>query len=406
MRQAKLGRFPYPLGAAVLLVQVALGITIFAGFQEFVPNYVGTGDDWPGYLLGAYGAARFLAETPTGALNDRLERKLGLLIGFSLMAPAVAVMALLQRPWQFLLASAALGAGTAFLWPATYAITADLYPPEQRGRIVGFLNFAQLAGFGTGALAGAFLLPVEPRGIFVLGGGAVVLAFVAALRYVPAYRHERLFALAPRLHTSPWRALRSRHVLAVSGLIVLGTTSLGAAIPAIRPYGEQQLGVSFETLTVALIPSIVVGTLAYVPAGHTADRRPRWQPLAAGQLLAAAGLLALGATDALPVAAAIALFVFLGNVFSVPAWNAAMMDLAPPERRGMLVGLAVAVSGLGLTLGPVLGGTVVEHFGPLATFRASAVLSVATAAAAAAYGLRLRPPHPAVVVRHEVEEVS
>jgi len=400
----EIGRFPYPLGAAVLLVQVALGITIFAGFQEFIPNYLGTGDDWPGYLLGAYGAARFLAETPTGALNDRLERKLGLLIGFSLMAPAVAAMALLEEPWHFLFAAAVLGAATAFLWPATYAITADLYPPQERGRIVGFLNFAQLAGFGIGALAGAFLLPVEPRSIFVLGSGAIVLAFLAALRYVPAYRHERLFALAPRLHSSPWAALRSRHVLTVAVLILLGTTSLGAAIPAIRPYGEQQLRVSFEALTVALIPSIVLGALAYVPAGHAADRRPRWQPLAGGQLLAAAGLLSLGSTDALPAAAAIAVFIFLGNVLSVPAWNAAMMDLAPPDRRGMLVGLAVALSGLGLSVGPVLGGTVVERFGPIAAFRTSAAISVVTALVAVGYGVRLWPPHPAVVVRREAEE--
>ncbi len=373
-------------------------MVIFPGFQEYVPNYLRTNDAWPGYLLGAYGSARFLSETPTGALSDRIERKLGLLIGFACMAPAMAVMAAVDEPAAFLACAALLGMATAFLWPATYAIAADLYPPERRGRVVGFLNFAQLAGFGLGALGGAFILAVEPRALFLAAAGAVLAAFLAALSRIPSYRHGRLLALAPRAPGPSVKELASPQLAAVAALIFTGTTALGTAVPAIRPYGQHQLGVSFETLTLALIPAIVVGALAYVPAGHLADRLERWQPLAAGQCLAAAGLLALGPLTDLPVASAVAVAIFLGNVLSVPAWNASMMDLAPPSHRGALIGLAVALSGLGLSAEPVMGGIAAEALGPADAFRVAAALSFMTAAGAAAYGLWLAPrARPAIV---------
>jgi len=398
MRGRLTAAFPWALGGTVFLVQVALGMVLFPGFQEYVPNHLGTNDAWPGYLLGAYGAARFLSETPTGALSDRTERKLGLLIGFACMAPAMAVMSLVGEPLAFLACAALLGTATAFLWPATYAIAADLYPPERRGRIVGFLNFAQLAGVGAGALGGAFVLTVEPRAIFVAASTAVLAAFLAALRHIPSYRQGKLLALAPKEAGPRLRELASRQLVAVALLIFSGTAALGAAIPAIRPYGQDQLGGSFETLTLALIPAIVIGALAYVPAGHLADRIGRWQPLTAGQCLAAAGLLALGPISALPAASAVAVAIFLGNVLSVPAWNASMMDLAPPSHRGALIGLAVALSGLGLTAGPVLGGIAAEAAGPTSAFRLAAFLSLVTAAGATAYGLWLAPRvRPAIV---------
>lgn len=405
MRGHGTGGFPWALGATVFLVQVALGVVLFPGFQEFVPKYLDTGDAWPGYLLGAYGAARFLGETPTGTLSDRIERKVGLLVGFACMAPAMAVMAVVRDPLAFLACAALLGLATAFLWPATYAIAADLYPPERRGRVVGFLNFAQLAGFGLGALLGAFVLAAASRAIFPLAAAAVGLAFAATLRYIPAYRRRRLAGVAMRAERPRARELLAPPIVAVGALIFLGTTALGVAVPAIRPYGQHVLRVDFDTLTVALVPAIVVGALAYLPAGHLADRFERWQPLAFGQGIAVCGLLALGSTAELPVASAIAVIIFLGNVLSVPAWNAAMMDLAPPTHRGALIGLAVALSGLGLSVGPVIGGAVVEARGAVDTFRCAALVSGLAAAAAAIYGARFAPRSRPVLGRPNLDRV-
>lgn len=385
------GRYPLPLALALLLVQAALGIVLFAVFQEWVPRELGTSDAWGGYLLGAYGAARFLLETPTGAIADRVERRAGLLLGFLLMLPAIGLMSTVRAAGAYLAFSALLGAATAFLWPATYAIAADLYPIDRRGKVIGFLNLAQLAGFGVGALAGAFLVDhAGGRELFGGAAGAVGLAFVAALLGIPSYRGGSLFRAVAGPPRPPLREVLHRRVAALSGLILLASIALAMLVPAIRPYGETVLGISFSRLTLALVPAVAVGALLYVPAGDMADRFGRWKPFAAGQLCLVAGLLVLAATASLPVAMVAAVLVFAGNVLTVPAWNAAVMDLAPESHRGTLIGLSVALSGLALALGPAIGGTVTARWGAQAAFLAAAAL--ASLASLAAWRYAQRPP--------------
>ena len=386
-------RVPYPLGLVVFLVQVGLGIILFAAFQEYVTAELGGNDAWPGYLLAAYGLSRFAGETPTGSFSDGIERKLGILIGFMAMLPAVTVMALVESRQAFLGCAVLLGLGTAFLWPAAYAISADLYPAERRGKVIGFLNVAQLAGFGLGALIGAFLVEPAPRSLFVIAFGCVTAASVAAVVGIPNYRTSRLFGRVAAGQRASLRSVMSWQVALLSGLVLASSSGIAMAIPAIRPLGEDVLGVSFARMTAALIPAVVLGALLYVPAGHMADRLGRTLPFLLGQGLLVAGLLIVGGADSMLVAAIGGAVVFAGNVFSVPAWNAAVMDLAPPSHRGALIGLSVALSGLGLAIGPVVGGAISQAYGPQAVFRWAAVLAGATGVAIWLYSRRFAHHH-------------
>ncbi|HEY4668381.1 MAG TPA: MFS transporter [Tepidiformaceae bacterium] len=378
--------YPYPLALAIFLLQIALGIILLATFQVFVPDELGTSDAWPGYLLGAYGAARFVFETPTGAISDRIERRLGLLIGFACMLPAILLMLFVQDSVAYLLFASFLGLGTAFIWPATYAISADLYPPDRRGKVIGFLNLAQLLGLGVGTMGGAFLVQYLSPTQFLAALGAISGAFVAALIGVPNYRGGRTFGrIQSERRPSVW-SLMSFQLAVLSALILATSVAMSMLIPAIRPLGEQELGISFAMLIVALIPAIVVGALLYVPAGHLSDRFGRTGPFLGGQIMVVVGLVVISSAGWLPVAMLGAIILVTGNVVSVPAWNAAIMDLAPVTHRGTLIGLSVALSGLGLAIGPALGGLVLEAANPPAVFNAAAILSALAGAGIFAYG--------------------
>lgn len=386
---------PYVLATGVLLAQVGLGAILFAVFQEFVPAHLGAGDAWPGYLLALYGGARFVAETPTGAISDRVERKLGLLIGYVLMVPAIILMGLVHDRYAYLAFAAQLGLATAFLWPSTYAISADLYPSERRGTVIGLLNLAQLLGFGIGALAGALLVERNTTVLFTLASAAVVGAFLTTLVWLPQYRSGGLFRRVHHPHRRPsLRSVLSFRLASFSVFILAVSTSLSMVVPAIRPFGEHDLGVSFERLTIALIPAVVIGAALFVPAGQITDRFGRIIPLLAGQALIVIGLLGVAGVRDLVPAAGFAVVVFCGNVLTVPAWNAAIMDLAPESHRGTIIGLSVALSGLGLALGPALGGFVVSEFGAPEAFRMGALLCTLAALGIALHGLRYRSRPP------------
>ena len=381
-----LAGMPAGLGLVVFFVQIALGIALFAIFQEYVTAELGKGDAWPGILIGGYGGARFISETPTGAISDRIERKLGILAGFTFIAVAIAMMALVKNEYAFLGCAVTMGVGTAFLWPATYAISADLYPAERRGSVIGFLNVGQLAGFGLGALVGASLVGPAPELLFVIAPACVAAAFVCALIGIPTYRTQRLFGRVRNQSRPSVRSVMTPRIAALSGLILVATVSLYMIVPAIRPLGQDQIGVSFFTLTVALAPGLLLGAALYIPAGRFSDRHGRTLPFFAGQALLVAGMLTAAAASSLWVAAAAGWVIFIGNVCCVPAYNAAIMDLAPPSHRGTLIGLTVALSGLGLGIGPLFGGFISQEASPAAVFRVAALLSTVTGVAIVFYG--------------------
>jgi MFS family permease len=80
--------------------------------------------------------------------------------------------------------------------------------------------------------------------------------------------------------------------------------------------------------------------------------------------------------------------VLLGVSYALtaPAWLALVSELAPAGRLGLAVGASETVQGLGLVLGPLLGGLLWEGFGPRAPFVGSAaVLTVGTIIAIAAF---------------------
>ena len=390
---------PHALGFAIFCAQVALGIVIFAVFQEFVPNNLGASDGFGGYLLALYGGARFLSETPAGAISDRIERKYALLLGFALMIPALALMGMIQQEWAYLGFSALLGISTAFIWPATYAIGADLYPPTERGKVVGFLNVGQLLGFGLGALVGALLVETVPNSLFIIGIVAVVGAMITAQLGVPAYRRE-LGAIHEQ--RPPLRSVVSKRLVFLSALILSATIGISSLVPAIRPYGDNVLDISFAQLTVFLIPAVVAGGILYVPSGHLSDRIGRTLPLLLGQFLIIAGALTAAATVNIFLAAFATAVIFSGHVQQVPALNASMMDLAPESYRGTLIGWSVALSGLGLAVGPALGGGVVDAYGAPMAFQTGAMVAGFTAILTIGYGLvygYARPTHP-----HEADD--
>jgi MFS family permease len=293
-------------------------------------------------------------------------------------------MAAADEPAAFAILAAFLGIGTAFLWPAVYAISADLYPSARRGKVVGFLNVFQLLGFGAGALIGAFLVEEAHNAMFLVAVVSIGVAGLCAFAGIPAY--EQPFSV--RRRGLGLRDVWSSQLGALSVLVLFATAGVSMVIPAIRPYGEHQLDVSFSTLTVALIPGVILGGILYVPAGHMADRMGRTAPFIVGETLLVGGCLLVAATETLAAAAVGGAVIFAGNVFIVPAFNAAVMDLAPESHRGTLIGLMVALSGLGLALGPGIGGLIVSTLSAPAVFRIAALVAALTGAGVVLYAKR------------------
>ena len=110
-----------------------------------------------GVLAFIYPATWGITQLWTGALSDRLGRK-GLIVG-GMLVQGAALMAMLVVQQGFgwwLITGAALGVGTAMVYPTLLAAIGDVAHPSQRGAAFGNYRFWRDSGYVVGALlAGA-----------------------------------------------------------------------------------------------------------------------------------------------------------------------------------------------------------------------------------------------------------
>jgi MFS family permease len=141
----------------------------------------------------------------------------------------------------------------------------------------------------------------------------------------------------------------------IFAVTLLGLISVGAVLPVLPRYVRGPVGAGDLAVGVVIGAYAVTGLLGRPFAGRFADARGRRPAVVLGSLLAAAAgfLYLLPAGVAGLIAARLCLGIGEGMVFT--AGSAWIVDLAPPARRGRVIGLyGLAVWG-GLSLGPPIG---------------------------------------------------
>ena len=136
-----------------------------------------------GVLAAAYPAVWAVAQIPAGALSDRVGRKPLIVAGMLIQAAAIAVIALGSTFGVWLAAAAALGLGTALVYPTLLASIADAADPAWRGQAIGVYRLWRDLGFVAGALLAGIVadrlgMPVAIGVVAALtaGSGLVVQA--------------------------------------------------------------------------------------------------------------------------------------------------------------------------------------------------------------------------------------
>ncbi|MGH2956087.1 MAG: MFS transporter [Solirubrobacterales bacterium] len=135
----------------------------------------------------------------------------------------------------------------------------------------------------------------------------------------------------------------------------LGLLAVGATLPVLPGYIKEELDGSDLEVGIVTGAFALTGIFCRPIAGIMADRRGRRVTVIAGALLAAVAGALLFLPASIPGLILSRLFLGAGEgtVFTAgSAWN---VDMAPPERRGRMIGLYGLAIWTGLTLGPPLG---------------------------------------------------
>jgi EmrB/QacA subfamily drug resistance transporter len=182
-------------------------------------------------------------------------------------------------------------------------------------------------------------------------------------------------------HQNRWKILA---VLSLSLVIIgLDNTVMNVALPSV----QEQLGVSGSTLQWIVDAYMLVFAGLLLAAGNLGDRHGRKRALQAGLVVFGLGSVAgaFAATGGQLIAARGAMGI--GGALIMPSTLSIIMDVFPQEERGKATSIWAAMAALGVGLGPLIGGSLIE----ISSWPAVFWINVPVVVAALVLGMRLVP---------------
>jgi MFS family permease len=336
-----------------------------------------------GALFSVSTLAAALLSLPSGILVDRFGARA--LLGISFLLAAVSQLATAATPsvfplfiWQ-VVGGLAAGAQQAALFSAVTESTSG----GRLGRAMGWLTFSMQAGFFLGpSIAGIALRWIDVRTDIAVTTVLLLFAIPGALAASGTRQHTGQ-GLSLR---APLQALVRQAAFVPVTIGLIATTLVWGTIGAFLPvFGKEALGLPSAEVGYLLALMAVVNGLSRLPAGRLVDRaRRRWPIVFVGVIAGSAASAVIGHLTGF-VGPAIVLA--LGTPFIATAFVAigvVFADLSATSTRGVTMGIYGTILFIGLSIGPLVFGPVVQNIGYAAGFTACAVVASALAVVMAA----------------------
>jgi MFS family permease len=134
-----------------------------------------------GFLLAIVPLTTIILAIPVGKLVDKIKRKKPILVSMLLFALSMLVFVYGDLT-KVAISLIIVGVGQVMMNAAFGALQTDLTPKEQRGKVNGFINFANYIVMAVGSLLGGYLYEhVAPQAPFMLAIATVLPSFLLTL---------------------------------------------------------------------------------------------------------------------------------------------------------------------------------------------------------------------------------
>ncbi len=324
---------------------------------------------WVGIAVGVYGLTQALLQIPFGTASDRIGRRKVILLGLAIFAIGSFVAALAPSIYWLAVGRALQGAGA--ISAAVTAFLADSTRDELRTRAMALIGATIGLAFALSlVVAPALSSVVGMEGLFWLTGVLVIVAMWPVIRMKEP----------PRKKAADYSLARARAVVLSNGQLMrlnLGIFMIHmtqTALFVVVPLALIDMGKPLADHWQLYLPVVALSFAAMVPPIFWAERTGKNKPA----FLASIALMgvAIAGFAVLPHelwiwAAALFLFFTSFNLLEafLPSW---VSRVAPPEHRGLALGVYNTTQSLGLFSGGFLGGVMARSFGDQAVYWACA----------------------------------
>ncbi len=368
-----------PLYVAIFLMRFSFGLVLFT-----LPIYLPTREFsnlTVGIVIVSYPVAETLSGPLFGILSDRYGRRQWIYIGLAISTITLFAFTLSRNPAYLFVIHAVEGLAAAMIVVSSLAMVTDVSTVSNRGREMGFYDFANLGGYVVGILmAGILARSISMRAPFYFG------SILAAIGAVFSYSYLKEKSKRDRHSVpSPIQTLRllfsKRRSAAMFPIWLAVSTFIGMALT----FGPR-LGPSVFLSSLLLSGGVFVLAFTQPFFGRLSDKYGRHRLMMLGMLsllgLLVTAITALREPSRLLLVSPLLVVFGVGSFAFAPAALASLGDLAPLGGQGTTMGVYSVVISLGTIVGPLLGGYLLDHYGFDSLFYGALVILVGALALA------------------------
>ncbi|MCU6713168.1 MFS transporter [Paenibacillus sp. J5C_2022] len=354
----------------LLLVEFVRGAVLVSLLPIYGSAQLGLTADVIGIAISAHYITDTVLKIGIGYLLDRFSMKRIVQAGLVISLIGVGLMPFSTLPWMFIGSSALYGIGMSPIWIACLMKV----PEEQRATGMGYLYTVWLLGLGSGPIVCNILLDYSYSFTYWLL--AVLSALAAAFSFL-IRRDDVGVPLARIPLRRQWKALRIKLIrmrMLLPGMI-LQTMAASMLVPILPAFAADRLHLSGTQYSILLTAGGLFAVLGLVPMGKLSDKLGgRRGFLAIGFILFAFGLYALAWEPSFWYCLIIAIGLGLSYSAILPSWNALLAAYVPQKQEGVGWGLLSTFEGVGVMIGPIVGGVIATASGDTAVFWTSAII--------------------------------
>ncbi len=334
--------------------------------------------EWLGFILGFQTMFDTVSRPFLGALGDRVGRRWIIIAGplLSAVTSAITVYISIGVLFGFRIVD---GLAAGAIWTCVYAETGDITDVAHRNTAMSIVNLAYIMALALGPLAGGLLdhslgrrFPHIGQPAFLFSAFALLLGAGVAYRIfrprrwagrggpgaggTSAGRARLGFRMSDLLYT----VRTFPRMMIIAFLIYIG---LGLMMPLIKLYALDRYGVSELAFGYVLAIEAIILAILAVPLSRIGTRRGPHRAVFLGIIWVVAALWLLTYSRAIFLVFVSAGLIGLGFVLALPAWLAFITEIAPPHRKGEVLGVIGFSQGVGMLIGSSLAGVLFAREG-------------------------------------------
>ena len=340
-----------------------LGVGLVVPLLPVYAHELGAGAFQVGLVFAAFSLTRSIFVPYFGKLSDKKGKKPFLTTGLFIFFFLSILYTYSKNIETLILLRLGQGFASAMVLPVAQAYIGIMTPPQKEGRVMGLFSISLYGGLSIGPLLGGVVKDwYSINASFLSMGALCLLGFVLCLLFLP--REGVLRKSNPSGSGKPKSYLAIVKTPAIFSLFtfrICFTTCIGIIWTFLPLFANTMLDLSSSAIGFVIMINVFIAGLLQAPMGYIADRFSKKIMVTAGGVLAIISLLCLNyATSFNGLVIANGIFGLAGGI-SLPAIMAlGIIEGRKTRAMGSIMGILTLAHSLGMLVGPLLAGIIID----------------------------------------------